>query len=99
MLLTLGGGATAFMAVHFGSEAGGSVAEATVIALGAFLTLSQAVSGYWLGAIGDRAGHRLGILIGAGGQTAAIALAWQGRGPVACAACFVCLWSSTRHRR
>lgn len=91
VLLTLGSGVAAFAAVHFGSPEGGNVPEATVIGLGAFMMLSQALSGYWLGSIGDRAGHRLGILIGAGAQTAAIAVAWLGNGLAACTVCFVCL--------
>ncbi len=91
VLLTLGGGGAAFFAVHFTSASGGGVSEATVFALGAFLTLASAVAGPLLGRLGDRAGHKRGVLLGALAQLGAVGVAWLGRGPLACAAAFALL--------
>ncbi len=91
VLLTTGSGATAFVAVHFNSPDGGGLSEAMIIGLGAFLTLPQALGSLWMGALGDRAGHRLGTLIGATAQIAAIAVAFVGTGVLACVLCFACL--------
>jgi len=89
-LLTMGAGAMGFFAVHFRGPEGGLLPDATIVALGAFLTLPQALASYWLGIIGDRSGHRVGILIGCVGQMAAIAIAARGSGVLACALCFAC---------
>lgn len=91
LLLTAGGVAVAFFAVHFQSEAGGGLAEASIIGLGAFVVLPQGVSSYWLGRIGDRRGHRWGVVLGAFAQVASIAAAVAGRGAMACLACFFLL--------
>ena len=91
ILLTVGGGAVGFLAVHFRSEEGGRVSEPMVILLGAFLTLPQAVGSYVFGLIGDRSGHRSGMLVGSVAQVAAIAVAFLGKGWVACALCFACI--------
>ncbi len=97
VLLAVGGGAAAFYAVHFRSPGGGALGGATVIKLGALTALSQALSSYMLGGVGDRAGHRRAAAIGFLAQTAAIATAYVGRGWFACAACFAVLgvsWSA-----
>jgi len=91
MLLTIGGGATAFYAVRFQSAEGGGVAAGTVITLGVLLALPQGVASYPLGRLGDRAGHKKGVVIGAVAQAAAIAVALLASGPVACGVCFASL--------
>ena len=93
--LGFGGVATGFVAVHFRSSEGGGVPETLVILLLAFQALPQAVGGYVLGLIGDRVGHRAGVLLGATAHAAGIAVAFGFRGPVACAVCFMCLGLST----
>jgi MFS family permease len=98
VLLTLGSGAPAFFAVHFSSPAGGDVPEATVFALGLFLTVASMASGPLLGRLGDRAGHKKGVLIGAGAQLVAIAVAAFCVGRLACGVTFALLgvaWSSS----
>ena len=91
VLLTLGSGATAFVAVHYRSPEGGSLSDATIIGLGGVLTLTQAGGSLWLGALGDRSGHRAGVLVGAIAQMAALAVAFVGTGVTACVLCFACL--------
>lgn len=90
-LLAAGGGATAFYAVHFQSAQGGGVTAGTVITLGVLLALPQGVASYPLGRLGDSAGHKKGVILGAFAQAAAILLAFLGTGPVACALCFASL--------
>jgi len=87
-LVTLGSAPPMFFAVHFRASAGGSVGENTVIALGALQALAQAVSGLGLGRLGDRRGHRAGIVAGAAAQAGSIALALAVPGPAGCAAAF-----------
>jgi MFS family permease len=97
LLLTLGGGAAAFFAVHFRSPEGGGLSDALVIKLGMLITFPQAASSYLLGRLGDRAGHKAGVVIGALAQVAAILFAFLGTGPLACAFCFSLLgiaWSA-----
>jgi MFS family permease len=97
ILLTLGGGATAFYAVHFSSPDGGGLAESTVIGLGVFLFLPQAAGSYMLGRLGDRAGHRMGVILGAVAQAASLLLVYLGGGLWIGAACFALLgvaWGS-----
>jgi len=62
-----------------------------VVTLGLFLFGMHAISGPLLGRLGDRAGHKAGIAVGALAQCAAIAVAFWGRGAVACAASFALL--------
>jgi MFS family permease len=88
ILMTLGAGGAAFYAVHFQGPAGGSVPEATVIKLSSLLLVGQCLVSYPLGRLGDRMGHKVGVVLGAFGQVAAILVAFLGRGPVACGAAF-----------
>jgi MFS family permease len=97
VLLTLGGGAVGFYAVHFKSPQGGGLEESTVILLGTLLTLPQAASSYILGRLGDRAGHKLGVIVGALAQAASLLAAFYGAGAWACALSFSLLgvaWAS-----
>ncbi len=91
LLLTTGGAAVAFFAVHFQSEAGGGLEESIIIGMGAAIMLPQAVSSYWLGKLGDLRGHRWGVLVGGFAQVAAIGTAYLGRGHWACLSSFVLL--------
>jgi len=91
IILTLGGGTVGFYAAYFGSPEGGDVTPATVITLGMFTTLPQVVFAYLLGRLGDRAGHKVSVVVGACALAASIAVVWLGRGPVACGLAFVLL--------
>jgi len=91
MLMTLGAGAGGFLALRFRSPDGGGLSEAAIIAFGAFLTLPQAIGSYWLGSLGDRFGHRVGILAGCVAQVLALGVAVLWGGTLACVLCFVCV--------
>ncbi|MCK4284035.1 MAG: hypothetical protein KAX44_06935 [Candidatus Brocadiae bacterium] len=88
VLMTLGAGGAAFYAVHFKAAAGGGVAAATVIKLSSLLFLAQCAVSYPLGRLGDRAGHKVGVVVGAVAQVGAISVAYLGRGAVACGVTF-----------
>jgi MFS family permease len=88
LLTTAGTGPVAFFAVHYGSEGGGSVAEETLIALGAVVWLSQAAVGYLLGRLGDAHGHRIGAALGGVAQAAALVVSGLMPGVGACAIVF-----------
>ena len=88
IILTMGGGAAAFYAVHFNTPEGGAVPADRVVTLGLCLFAVHAVSGPLLGRLGDHAGHKGGIILGALSQCGAIAVAFWGRGWLACAVCF-----------
>jgi MFS family permease len=64
------------------------VPEPTVIKLSSVLLIGQCLVSYPLGRLGDRMGHKVGIVLGAFGQVAAIAVAFLGRGPLACGTAF-----------
>ena len=97
ILMTIGGGAPWFFAVHFSAEQGGGLAASTVMKLTAFLMVPRLVSGYVFGRLGDKSGHKLGIVIGAVMQLASLLVAYFGRGGVVCALSFMLIgiaWSS-----
>ncbi len=88
ILLTLGGGATAFYAVYLATPQGGGLKESTVIALGVFLFLPQSAASYVLGRLGDAAGHKLGVLLGSLAQVASLLVVFLGSGVLAGMAAF-----------
>lgn len=90
-LLTLGGGAAAFFAVYFKSPEGGNVSVGMVIAFGGAMTFTRAAMSYWLGSIGDRAGHKIGLVIGSLAQIACLLVAYLARGEAACLITFILL--------
>lgn len=91
LLLTAGSGPAVFLAVHYKSAGGGSVAEPVVIGFGAVLAVSQAVTALAVGRLGDSVGHKLGAIVGAVAQAAAISVAALVPGSLSCAISFACL--------
>lgn len=98
ILMSLGAGAAAFYAVHFSSAESGGLTEGTVIGLSALLGVTQFLAGYPLGRLGDRAGHKVGVVLGAVAQVAAILVAYVGEGALACGLSFALVgiaWSAS----
>jgi MFS family permease len=77
-----------FLAIFYTSAEGGSLAAAEVVTLGVFMPVGAALSNFAFGWLGDRHGHRIGVMAGAALQTAAIAAALLGRGAAGCAAAY-----------
>ncbi|MEK7411935.1 MAG: MFS transporter, partial [Planctomycetota bacterium] len=61
-----------FIALHYASTAGGGLSGASIVAAGAAGTLGTAIGCLTLGRLGDRRGHRPGVLIGLYAQIAAL---------------------------
>lgn len=89
VLLTMGTGATAFFAVYFKSARGGDLSAATIIAFGACMTLTSALMSYLLGSLGDKTGHKIGVVLGSAAQIASLTVAWLARGEIACVVTFI----------
>jgi len=97
MLLGMGGAGAAFFAVHFKATEGGSVGAASIIRLGALTAASQFIASNCLGRLGDRMGHKIALLLGAGAQLGALAVAYLAQGPFACGMSFFLIgtaWSA-----
>jgi len=57
-----------FIALHYLSPAGGALSDGLVISMGAAQTVGTAICCMLFGRIGDRIGHRFGMLVGIGFQ-------------------------------
>jgi len=79
-----------FVAVYFTTAAGGSLADGTVVSCFAAYTVGSAGAHLLLGRLGDRYGHRLGVVLGATGQVVALALLLMVRGMGGCIAVYAC---------
>ncbi len=86
-LLTGGLCAMPFIAVHYSSKDGGALPDHLIVSCGAAQTLSAAVSHIILGHIGDRIGHKFGIM--AGGLLQTIALVSMMTGGTGAAFCIL----------
>jgi MFS family permease len=72
ILATLGFCIIPFIALRFMSPAGGGLSRSTIVSCGAAMTLGFSLGSVVMGPLGDRHGHRLGVLLGAGLQVVAL---------------------------
>jgi MFS family permease len=84
VLATAGFCVLPFLAVYYNSSAGGGLPGSIVVAAGAAMTLSAAGASYLVGRIGDRSGHRLGILFGILTQVFTLLVVITSRGLLSC---------------
>lgn len=80
-----------FVLVYFNSPAGGGLAVGTVVACAAGQTASSAICSVVFGKLGDRAGHRLGVLLGIGAQALVLVVLLAGQGVAVCVLVYVLL--------
>ncbi len=73
-----------FVAIYFTSLSGGGLSKETVVASYSAFTISNALGGLFLGRLGDRFGHRWGILFGAGMQVLTLLAALSVPGMAGC---------------
>ena len=73
-----------FIAVHYGSPAGGALKPEFVVTCYAALTMGNSLGSLALGWFGDRHGHRAGVLIGTGAQVASLAVLLLVPGTLGC---------------
>lgn len=88
VLATLGFGIATLTTAYYTSEEGGGIQAGMLIALGAAIPLGKAVGTSLLGVLGDRKGHRLGVVLGSAVQVATVVLLLTTRGPVSCVLAF-----------
>lgn len=84
VLAAVGFGIVPFIAIYYTSQAGGGLASETVVASYSAFTVASALGSLVLGRLGDRMGHRLGIVFGAGMQVVALLIAVLISGPLGC---------------
>lgn len=89
IIASLGFCVTPFVAVHFLSEAGGRLASGTIVSCGAALTVAASLGGIFFGWLGDRHGHRLGILAGAVAQIFALIVLLSIPGAIGCVLAYI----------
>ena len=61
-----------FIAVYYTSRAGGGLSAGTIASFGAALTAGIALGSFALGRLGDKRGHKVGIILGIAAQTVTI---------------------------
>ncbi|MCC7145580.1 MAG: MFS transporter [Phycisphaeraceae bacterium] len=79
-----------FFTVYFTSVDGGGLSNSKVVSFYAAASIGTALAHLVLGKLGDRFGHRLGILLGTATQVVTLALVLVGSGPVVCIVVFTC---------
>lgn len=84
LLATAGFCILPFIAVYYRSSKGGSLDGGLIVSCGAAQTFGVAVSNIFLGKLGDRHGHRLGLLIGIVFQVVALSLMLLSAGQFSC---------------
>jgi MFS family permease len=72
------------IAYHFSSVEGGAMAGDQIVRFGAATTAGSAISNLLLGRIGDRHGHRLGLIAGSIAQISALSVLLSLEGSTAC---------------
>jgi len=72
LLMILGFSMVPLVALHFSTPGGGGLSRGTLVSCGASMTVGLAIGNLGLGYLGDRFGHRVGILIGIVCQIAAL---------------------------
>jgi MFS family permease len=72
VLATLGFCIIPFIALRYMAPAGGGLSRSTIVSCGAAMTLGFSLGSLVMGPVGDRYGHRLGVLLGTGLQVVAL---------------------------
>lgn len=79
-----------FVALYFTSPQGGGLSGGTVVKCFAAFTAGSATAHLMLGRLGDRYGHRLGVLMGAVMQVVTLSLLLIAQGVLGCIAVYIC---------
>jgi len=83
-LAMIGFSITPFIAVYYTSQAGGGLSPDMVVSYGAAMAIGLAIGNLVLGWLGDRAGHRAGLLIGAGIEVITLGIMLTSAGRLSC---------------
>ncbi|MFH1708033.1 MAG: MFS transporter [Planctomycetota bacterium] len=79
-----------FIVIHYASAAAGGLRESTIVTLGAVGAIGTMLAHFTLGHLGDRFGHRLGIIIGTVAQIIGLAALIAVPGVTGCSIVFFC---------
>lgn len=88
MLATSGFCIGPFIAIYYTSTGGGNLGGGSVVSHSAAGTVGMALAGLTLGRLGDRCGHRVGILIGGAVQVATLSVLLLSSGSLSCSAVY-----------
>jgi hypothetical protein len=80
-----------FLAVYYHSSGGGALGDGQIVYCGAAQQAAMALAMFTVGALGDRRGHRLGVLISAAAGVLALAVLLGSHGLASCLAAYACL--------
>ncbi len=79
-----------YITMYYLSDAGGKLSDSLLVSLGAAQTLGAAVACIVFGRLGDRIGHRVGVLTGALFQIACLLCVLLVAGPIGCLLAMLC---------
>jgi MFS family permease len=79
-----------FIALHYQSSQGGGLTSGTIVSCGAALTFGMALANLFLGRLGDKKGHRIGIVVGTVFQVITLFILLSGAGKWVCLATYFC---------
>lgn len=79
-----------FITLYYTSASGGNLSDSFVVSCGAALSLAAATSQLMLGRIGDRRGHRTGLIFGASMQVVTLMVVLSTSGPASCLLAYFC---------
>ena len=88
LLATAGFCILPFVTVYYTSATGGGLSDGAVVSCGAAQAAGFALANILLGRLGDRIGHRVGLIIGAGMQVVTMGIVLTGAGTISCICAF-----------
>jgi MFS family permease len=91
MLSTAGFCIGPFLAVYYQSKQGGTLSGGLIVSCGAAQQGGMAIAMLTLGHLGDRHGHRIGILVGISLQVLALAIVLTSGGFISCLLAYACM--------
>ena len=91
MLMAAGFSIVPFITIYYTTLAGGGLSNGRIVSCGAATTIGSAVVTPILGVLGDRIGHRLGLLVGAFAQVVALLIVLLSSGVLSCLAAYTCV--------
>ena len=88
LLATAGFCILPFVTVYYTSATGGGLSDGAVVSCGSAQAAGFALANILLGRLGDRFGHRVGLMIGAGMQVVTMGIVLTGAGTIRCVCAF-----------
>ena len=80
-----------FVVLYYQSAGGGALSDTTILSCSTAQVLATAAAGLGLGFLGDRYGHRFGMIAGVASQVLALGILLASSGLASCVAAYVCI--------